>query len=182
MALTVSGTAAQSFQFGLELEGVFVGRILSFAGGDAAADVVVEKAGADGVARKHLGAVGYEDISITCDANMADGFSDWLQQAFGRDVSTKNGAVVTYGANLNEVARLSFFNALVTEVGFPPLDGSAQDAAKLIVKITPERRATIPETRSSCRPQRTAKGGGGRITFASRSMVQTIRTCPRLKR
>jgi hypothetical protein len=139
VALNVSGTAAQSFQYGLELEGVFVGRILSFAGGDAAADVVVEKAGADGVARKHLGAVGYEDISITCDANMAGGFYGWLQPAFGRDVSTKNGAIVTYGAKLNEVARLSFFNALVTEVGFPPLEGSAQDAAKLTVKITPER-------------------------------------------
>jgi hypothetical protein len=138
VALTVSGTAAQSFQYSLELEGVFVGRILSFAGGDAAADVVVEKAGADGVARKYLGAVRYEDISITCDANMAAGFYDWLQQAFGRDVSRKNGAIVTYGANLNEVARLSFLNALVTEVGFPRLDGSAQDAAKLIVKITPE--------------------------------------------
>jgi len=44
--------------------------------------VVVEEVGKDGIARKHLGAVKYEDIRFTCGADMADSFYDWLQQTF----------------------------------------------------------------------------------------------------
>jgi phage tail-like protein len=132
------GTAAQSILYGLELEGVFVGSLSSFAGGNATADVVVEQVGQDGVARKHLGVVKYEDIRVSCGADMADSFFDWLQQAFSASASRKNGAIVTYEFNGNEVSRLSFFNGLVSEISFPALDASSKDAVKLAIKISPE--------------------------------------------
>jgi phage tail-like protein len=132
------GTAAQSIQYGMELEGVFVGGIASFAGGNATADVVVEQVGQDGVARKHLGAVKYEDIRTSCGTDMADSFFDWLQQAFSASASRKNGAIVTYDSNGNEVSRLSFFNGLISEIGFPALDASSKDDARLTIKISPE--------------------------------------------
>ena len=134
----------QSSRYGLELEGVLVGSIASFAGGDATADVVVEEVGQDGIARKHLGAVKYEDIRFSCGADMADSFYDWLQQTFSGGVSRKNGAIVTYDSNFNEVSRLSFFNGLVSEIGFPAVDDSSKDVAKLTIKISPEHTSNDP--------------------------------------
>jgi phage tail-like protein len=134
----------QSRRYGLELEGVLVGSIASFAGGDATADVVVEEVGQDGVAHKHLGAVKYEDIRFSCGADMADSFYDWLQQTFSGGVSRKNGAVITYDSNFNEVSRLSFFNGMVSEIGFPTVDGSSKDVAKLTIKISPEHTSNDP--------------------------------------
>ena len=129
---------AQSPLYGLELDGVLVGGISSFAGGDATADVVVEKPGQDGVARKHLGTVKYQDIRFSCGADLADSFYDWLQQTFSGSVSRKNGAIVTYDFNGNEVSRLSFFNALVSEIGFPAMDASSRDPVSLTVTISPQ--------------------------------------------
>lgn len=141
---TTTARSYQSSQYRLELEGVLVGSIASFTGGDATADVVVEEVGQDGIARKHLGAVKYEDIRFSCGADMADIFYDWLQQTFSGGASTKNGAIVTYDYNFNEVSRLSFFNGLVSEIGFPAVDGSSKDVAKLTIKISPEHTSNDP--------------------------------------
>jgi T4-like virus tail tube protein gp19 len=122
----------------LELDDVSVGSLQSFAGGDAFGVVAIEKVGADGIVHKHLGDVKYEDISITCGAGMATSFYDWLQQTLSRNFSRKNGAIVTYDPSGNEISRLSFFNALLTEVGFLPSDASSKDLATLSIKITPE--------------------------------------------
>ena len=130
-----------SEQFGgpvLELEGVSAGSLQSFAGGDATADVISEEVGADRIAHKHLGSPKYEDISITCGAGMANSFYDWLQQTLDRNVTRKNGAIVTYDFSGNEISRLSFFNALLTEIGLPLLDASSNDLATISIKITPE--------------------------------------------
>src|SRR5689334_21510855 len=112
-----SGSTAlvQSVKYGLELDGNAVGMILSFEGGNATADVVVDKPGPDGIARKHLASVKYEDIRIACGAAMADSLYDWLQQSLTGSGLRRNGAVVAYGFDGKEVSRLSFFNALVTE-------------------------------------------------------------------
>ena len=88
--------------------------------------------------------VKYEDIRFSCGADMADSFYDWLQQTFSGGVSRKNGAIVTYDYNFNEVSRLSFFNGLVSEIGFPAVDGSSKDVAKLTIKISPEHTSNDP--------------------------------------
>ena len=136
------GSTGQSLQYRLELEGVSVGSLSSVDGGDAIGDVVVEKVGQDRIVHKHLGGVRYEDISITCGADMANGFYDWLQQTFSGRYDRKNGVIVVYDFNGHEVSRLSFFNALVSEIGFPALDASSEDAAKLTIKISPEYTRT----------------------------------------
>jgi hypothetical protein len=50
----------------------------------------------------------------------------------------KNGAVIATNAAFDPVSRLDFTRALITEIGFPPLDAGSKDVAKLTVKLTPE--------------------------------------------
>lgn len=138
MPAAVNGGVQSGAQV-LELDGVSVGSVQSFTGGDARGDVVIEVVGLDGIAHKHLGGVVYEDISITCGAGMATSFYDWLQQTLDRNFSRKNGAIVTYDFSGNEISRLSFSNALLTEVRFPLLDASSTDLATISIKITPQR-------------------------------------------
>ena len=131
---------ASTVRYGLELHDASMGFVHSFEGGDATADVAVEPPGADGIARKHLGNVRYEEIVLTCGANMSQPFYDLVAAAlketsrthFGPSFSP-NGAVVAYDAA--EVWRLHFFHAFVSEVGFPALDASSKDAATLCVKL-----------------------------------------------
>jgi phage tail-like protein len=125
-------------RYGLELDGLFSGILESVEGGYASSDVVVHKVGADQIAHKHIASVKYEDITITCGAGMSKGFYELVKGTLDRKFTRHNGAIVEYDYNNKERSRLSFFNALATEISFPTLDASSKDAAKMTVKLTPE--------------------------------------------
>jgi phage tail-like protein len=131
-------------RYSLELNGASMGFVESFEGGNATADVVVESPNADGIAHKHLANIRYEEIVLTCGASISQPFYDWLASSLNNKPTRQNGAVVAYDSNLTEAWRLNFFNAFVSEVGFPALDGSSKDAATLCVKLAAEytRRVT----------------------------------------
>lgn len=126
-------------KFALDLDGDFAGWIQSVEGGHASADVVTEKIGADLIQHKHIAGVKYEDISVSIGTSMSKSFYEWIQASIDHQVKrVNNGAVITADYNMKEVGRLNFFNALITEVGFPALDASSKDAAKMTVKFAPE--------------------------------------------
>ena len=126
-------------KFALDLDGDFAGWIQSVEGGHASADVVVEKVGADLIQHKHIAGVKYEDITVNCGTSMSKSFYEWIQASIDHQVKRVNtGAVITADFNMKEVGRLNFFNALITEIGFPALDASSKDAAKMTVKFAPE--------------------------------------------
>ena len=130
--------AYASSRFAIDLDGVFGGWLSAVEGGSATADVVVEKIGPDNIQRKHLGNVKYEDISLECGAAMSKNFYEWISQSFNYKHARRNGAIVTTDANLREVSRLSFYDALLTEIGFPACDAASKDAAKMTVKLSTE--------------------------------------------
>lgn len=124
----------------LELEGKVVGTVSSVEGGYAVADVVTEQLGPDHIQRKHIGNVKYEDITVTM--NIGSGMSiellQWVKDMIERKATRKNGAVVAADFNYKELSRLSFTNAIITEVTFPALDAASKDAAKMTLKFKPE--------------------------------------------
>jgi T4-like virus tail tube protein gp19 len=137
--------------YALELDGAIVGWLDSASGGRATADIIVTKLGSDNVARKHLGPVKYEDISIVCGTGMSDAFYQWLQDMFDRKPSRRNGAVVATDFNFKEVSRLNFFQALITEVGMPAADAASKAVGHITLKLSPE---TTKHTRD---------GDGGKV-------------------
>jgi phage tail-like protein len=130
-------------RYGIELDGVFMGFVQSAEGGHAYSEVVSELVGAERVARKHIGNVKYEEITIRVGANMPKAFYQWLQETMAGQSSRKNGAIIAADYNYRETERLTFTNALITEISFPALDAASKDPAYITIKISPEttRRA-----------------------------------------
>ena len=121
-------------RFALELEGKVVGLLASAAGGDAVGEVVVEPPGPDGIQRKHLGAVRYTDIVLACGIAMEEPFWTWLADTVAGKRSPLNGALRILDFDGKERERATFTNALITEIGFPKLDGASRDAFQLTVR------------------------------------------------
>lgn len=141
--VTTASAAVQSRSpaaghFLLELDQVAVGFLRSADGGTATADVIEEAVGPDFIIHKHLGAVRYEDITITCGTGMSQAFYQWIQDTLDRKFSRRNGAIVAADFNFKEISRLNFTEALLTEIGFPACDAASKDAAFMTVKWSPE--------------------------------------------
>ena len=138
MALATDKRGYAAGKYSLELDGLLCGFVESVEGGYATSDVVVEKIGPDRIVHKHIAGVKYEDISMTCGAGMSKGFYESIKTNIDRKFTRYDGAIVEYDYNYKERSRLSFFHALVTVIGFPALDASSKDAAKMSIKLTPE--------------------------------------------
>jgi hypothetical protein len=124
----------------LELDGIFVCSLNSVDGGNAFADVVPEAVGPDMIQRKRPGPVRFEDIMIRIAlAGVATPLSNWITDMLVKSPAPKNGAIVYADPSYNEVKRLEFFNAMLTEVTVLPADAKAGlSPALLILRITPQ--------------------------------------------
>jgi hypothetical protein len=135
MPPSIRGAAAN---LALELDNTIVGRLMS---ADLGLPVGVGST-EPGPLRiggvKQTAAVVVPTTSFTCGAGMASAVYDWLGQAFSYSESRKGAAVITFDNNGEILHRLEFASALIAEVGFPALDGSSKEAARLSVKIAPE--------------------------------------------
>lgn len=127
-----------SGNFALDLDGMRAGWIFSYEGGMAQGEVVPEKIGHDNLEHKHISGIKYEDIAMTCGPAMSREFYKWIKNSFKKDYERKTGAFVQADYDFTEMSRLNFYEALVTEVGFPACDASSKDMARLTVKMSPE--------------------------------------------
>src|SRR6516162_9973556 len=80
-------------KFALDIGGVPAGWIESAEGGHATSDVVTEKVGVN-AARKNMGTVVYEPITITCGVGMSRPFYEWIMESIGT-YRTRDGAIHT---------------------------------------------------------------------------------------
>jgi len=128
----------------LELDGVPVGMLASSEGGMPYADVVPLQTGASFSQQKRLGNVKYSDITITFGGGMANPLYQWMQETLANKSSVRSGALIYSDQNYNEVKRLVFSNALISEIGFPAFDSTQGKAAFIFtLKLSPE--STRPE-------------------------------------
>ena len=128
----------------LELQGVPAGQLKSVEGGDASADVVTEKMGSDSITRKHIAGVKYEDITVSLGMGMSGSVYDWIDKTMQHVDQRLNGAIVTTGFDNKEVSRLNFFNATISEIGFPAPDSTSKDRGYITLKLTPEYTTRVP--------------------------------------
>lgn len=112
---------------GLELDGQHAAWCSGVTGGDAIAEVVLDPPtpGA-GTQPKHLGAVRYDDIPVTCASGMGAPLREAVRTFLAGDKVVYSGAIVAYDLRLAERERLEFADALITEVAFSPLDTASR--------------------------------------------------------
>jgi hypothetical protein len=119
------------------MDGFNMGWVRSASGGNAVADVVAEPPDAAGLVDKHLGQVRYEDVEVTAGLDLHAAFYQWIGGSFSGAATRKDGSIVAADFDYKAVAAKDFFQALITEVTFPALDGASKDAGFLTVKLSP---------------------------------------------
>jgi len=143
MAITANKRPAAGGQFHMDLDGELAGWIKDVDGGHVTGEVITEKLGSDVLFRKTISNIKYEDISFKCGAAMSKKFYEWVELSFAMQASAgdkgrKGGAIIAGDYDYKEISRLTFINALVTELGMPALDAASKDAAAMTIKLTPE--------------------------------------------
>ena len=127
----------------LELDGVAAGFVTSVEGGNAFADIVPEAVGPDMIQRKRPGPVKIEDLLIEVSlGGMTKPLSAWINDTLVKGPMPKNGTIVyaVYADfNFNEVKRLEFFNAVITEITLPVSDANFRKTTmNLLIRIAPQ--------------------------------------------
>jgi len=119
------------------------GWLISAEGGMATSDVVQEKFGPDSLIQKHVSQPKYEDITIVAGPTMSGHFYKWMDKSFNGgstpgDYVRLTGAIIAADYNFKEKSRLSFYEALASELTLPGCDAASAEKATFTVKITPE--------------------------------------------
>jgi hypothetical protein len=134
-------------RFALDIDGFNVGFLKKFSGLAMEADIVSNDLGPDNVQKKHVSNVKWTPGKATVGIGMGKGLYDWIKAAFDKGYITKNGTFTSADFNYKAQSALTFYDALITEVTVPKLDGSSKDAAYFDVGF-------------ECERVRWAKGGG----------------------
>ena len=148
LAVSASGAVPESRSVSyvaLELDSAFVGYVDACQVATSDTGLLVDKTGLSmDIANLHA-----TEITFQADAAMGKPMYDWIKASFDKPLSTggrKDGAIIYADFNRKELSRLSFQNALITEVGMPALDATSKDAAKMTIKILPESTSrTFPK-------------------------------------
>ena len=122
----------------LELDGAQVGALKSVDGGELVAEVVVESAGQEPFAKKHLGGVRYEELVLGLELAAVGGVHTWIAESWKGEAKPRDGAIVETDARLAPRARREFRHALITETTIPTLDAASKAPGQLTVKLAPE--------------------------------------------
>ena len=136
MADEIRSSTSGNFYF--QLDGVKCGFLKAIKGGAITAEVINEAVGATYFTKKHIGQPKYEDFSMDIGMSMSKAVYAWIEESWKMNYQRKNGAVVACDHKLNATSQREFFNALITEVTVPKLDGGGKDPAYLTVKFAPE--------------------------------------------
>jgi hypothetical protein len=126
-------------RFALDLDGQIAGYVKSAAGGNIVGEVAVHQLGPDNVQKKHLATIKHEPFTVEVGMGMTRGFYDWIRASFDKAHVTKNGEVIAADFDYKAQSARVFYDAHLSEVTIPALDGSSKDAAYMTVKIDPER-------------------------------------------
>jgi len=121
-----------------EMDGALTGPLHSMEGGGVSGEIITYQDGNDLFLRKRLGRLKYEEITLTCGANLSTTFYQWLAGSLSGQGPRKNGAIVAVNQMGQIIDRREFQNALVKEVVFPSLDAASNNPAYLKVILTPE--------------------------------------------
>jgi hypothetical protein len=129
--------AYTSGKLALELDGTMT-YLRSAEGGNAVVDVIDEPVTEDLILRKHPGGLHFEDILLQTPLAGWLPLAGWIAATLTKGPVPKSGALVYMDFNNNEIRRLEFFNAIITEVALPACDAASKDAIYLSLRLSPE--------------------------------------------
>lgn len=121
----------------LELDGKDVGILAAGEGGEPVAAVIAGEVDPENVVRKHLGEVTYSPIRLSFGSGMGQPLYQWIASWLDGKAGSKSGSLVFLDFNLQELSRLEFEDAFITEFGFPALNAGSKDAVRFSLTLRP---------------------------------------------
>jgi len=134
-------------RFALDIDGINVGFLKKFSGLNMEADIVANDLGPDNMQKKHVSNIKWTPGKATVGIGMGKSMYEWIKAAFDKGYVTKNGTFTSADFDYKAQSQLTFFNALITGVTCPKLDGASKEAAYFDIEFEAEQ-------------VRWAKGGG----------------------
>ena len=122
-----------SSHFALELDGSPAGLLKSIEGGSVKAEVVTYQTGNKQVA----GSAAIGEVVFSFEPPVAAPLKGWIDDALRGVSSPRDAASVLYSADGRRLSVDEFYGALITEIGFPALDGDSKDAAGMRLRFKP---------------------------------------------
>lgn len=122
----------------LSLDNTDCGFLKSIDGGWISATVVEIATGQSLLVKKHLGSIQYEELKIEAGLSLSGALYDWIAGTWNGDAQRKDVTITIVDQNQKAVQERQFFNALITEVTIPALDGSSKEPGFLSIKFKPE--------------------------------------------
>jgi len=83
---------------------------------------------------------------------MRSAIYDWIAASLKMNYIRKNGSTVSHDFKLQATGKREFFNALITEVGFPAMDAAAKDPCYLTLTFAPEYTRHKPAGTATASP------------------------------
>ena len=140
--MTVQRRAYTSGHFELMIDGhKTTCYVKSVDGGNAKASPVDEAIGTHNERIKSISTLDIEPFTLETGISGGKDILKWVQSSWDKKYTRRNGQITHANFNLERTFEHEFFDALLTEVTFPTLDGAAKDTAYLKTKIQPERVA-----------------------------------------
>jgi T4-like virus tail tube protein gp19 len=121
----------------LELDGKDVGILVSGEGGEPVAAVIADEADPMNVVRKHLGEITYSPIRLSFATGMGEPLYRWIADWLNGKQGAKSGALVFLDINMQELSRLEFEEAFITEFAIPALIASSKDPVRFSLTLRP---------------------------------------------
>jgi len=144
--------------FFFELDKTPSGFVQSPSGGNAEAEVILEKLGTDTIQRKRPGRVKYGDITLKAGVGSNKAVYEWMKAVLDRKPTHRSGTFTAADANFTINGSGTFTNGLISEVTIPALDGGSKEPAYVRMKVEQEatsffaRSGRLPSGRGSTSP------------------------------
>jgi phage tail-like protein len=127
--------------FGLEVDGVEIGRFTGVSGLGYEAEVVTFQdtlGNGDIITRKRPGRITYQDITLTRGLSADNALVDWYQTVLDGAVERKNGSIVMFDPAGEENGRWNFESAWISSWSASDLDAGSDEVVIEEVVITHE--------------------------------------------
>jgi len=133
------------------LDGVDCGFVHSAEGGGVRGEVVAQR-GPDYFDRKHLANLLYEELVLRLDFSLHRTVYTWVAETLTGRAPRRDVSLADVDRDGKVSSQRDFSHVLVTEVGFPALDGSSKDPAYLTLRLAPEYTRTGTPTARPGKP------------------------------
>jgi len=129
--------------FALEIDGSVNGWIEKAEGGNAEAELTQERTGQETQIKKSIGAVNYQELTLTVGGNMSKVFYQWIKDSLEGKAAPRTFSLVSVDKAYREKSRRIFHDTLISEVSFPKLASDSNDEGFITVKLTVSKSQRI---------------------------------------